>query len=168
MSDYSVTHSTAYSFQAYALAGANTQRQDSRPFQLSSPAPTFEKTEDQIYLSPAGKQLSARRAASPSTEEKNDQPDNQSAVESRASSQSEKKWGYQQPLEEVELRQIQQLKSRDAEVRAHEQAHIAAAGQYSSGGPSFPIKPELTANDTLSAAVSPLISARHPPRQPRL
>jgi len=143
MSDFSVTHTTAaYGVQAYALAGANAQgRQESRPFQASSPASTFERTEDQVSLSPAGKELSARQDASSSAEEKIDQPENQSveksAADSGKTSQSEKKGDNQQSLDEAELRQIQQLKSRDAEVRAHEQAHIAAAGQYASGGPSY-------------------------------
>ena len=34
-------------------------------------------------------------------------------------------------------RQVQKLQERDREVRAHEQAHIAAGGQYVSGGASF-------------------------------
>lgn len=38
---------------------------------------------------------------------------------------------------EQELRELQSLKRRDAEVRAHEQAHLAAAGQYARGGASF-------------------------------
>lgn len=33
--------------------------------------------------------------------------------------------------------QISELKRRDAEVRAHEQAHLAAAGQYARGGATF-------------------------------
>lgn len=33
--------------------------------------------------------------------------------------------------------QVTELKARDAEVRTHEAAHIAAAGQYASGGASF-------------------------------
>lgn len=33
--------------------------------------------------------------------------------------------------------QLRKLKQRDAEVRAHEAAHLAAAGQYASGGPQF-------------------------------
>ncbi len=143
MSDFSVNHTTAaYGVQAYALAGTNAQeRQENRPGQTSSPAPTFERTEDQVSLSPAGKELSARQEASSGAENKIDQPENQSAEKSAAdsgkTSPAEKKGNNQQPLDEAELRQIQQLKIRDAEVRAHEQAHIAAAGQYSSGGPSF-------------------------------
>ena len=34
-------------------------------------------------------------------------------------------------------KQIQKLQARDREVRAHEQAHIAAGGQHVSGGASF-------------------------------
>lgn len=34
-------------------------------------------------------------------------------------------------------KQVQKLRERDGEVRAHEQAHIAAGGQYVSGGATF-------------------------------
>lgn len=47
--------------------------------------------------------------------------------------------GYS-PTGELNLDQYLQLlslKTRDREVRAHEQAHLAAAGQYAAGGPSF-------------------------------
>ena len=40
-------------------------------------------------------------------------------------------------LDSQELQELQQLKIRDSEVRAHEQAHLAAAGQYARGGASF-------------------------------
>lgn len=36
--------------------------------------------------------------------------------------------------EEAVRREIDALQARDREVRAHEQAHLAAAGQYASGG----------------------------------
>ena len=42
-----------------------------------------------------------------------------------------------QPLSEAETREAQALKARDREVRAHEQAHLAAAGQYAKGGISY-------------------------------
>jgi hypothetical protein len=139
MSDFSVTHTiAAYGVRAYALAGAQAYGQEETgSFQPSSPAPTFGRTEDQVSLSPAGKELSARKEASASAEEKINPPENQSADDSGKISPSEGKGGDQQPVDEAEFRQIQQLKSRDAEVRAHEQAHIAAAGRYASGGPSF-------------------------------
>ncbi len=34
-------------------------------------------------------------------------------------------------------RRVTELKSRDREVRSHEQAHLAAAGPYARGGPSY-------------------------------
>jgi len=39
--------------------------------------------------------------------------------------------------ESAEYRELKQLQARDREVRAHEQAHLAAAGQYAKGGASF-------------------------------
>jgi len=36
-----------------------------------------------------------------------------------------------------ELRLVQKLRQRDLEVRAHEQAHVAAGGQYVTSGPSY-------------------------------
>lgn len=36
-----------------------------------------------------------------------------------------------------EKKQVQELKSRDREVRAHEAAHLAVAGPYATGGASF-------------------------------
>jgi len=42
-----------------------------------------------------------------------------------------------QGVSQQDARMIQQLKSRDREVRAHEGAHVAAGGQYVKGGPSY-------------------------------
>lgn len=40
-------------------------------------------------------------------------------------------------LDQQKLEQLQQLKHRDTEVRAHEQAHLSAAGRYATSGASF-------------------------------
>jgi len=40
-------------------------------------------------------------------------------------------------LDEDEKQQVAKLKQRDAEVRAHEQAHMAAAGSLAMGGPNY-------------------------------
>jgi hypothetical protein len=40
-------------------------------------------------------------------------------------------------LSEEETKQVEALKARDAEVKAHEQAHVAAAGPYFRGGPNY-------------------------------
>ena len=45
--------------------------------------------------------------------------------------------GDSQELSEEEQREVEKLKDRDREVRAHEQAHVAAAGPYSRGGPKY-------------------------------
>ena len=37
----------------------------------------------------------------------------------------------------AESREVEKLKQRDREVRAHELAHLAAAGQYAQGGAKF-------------------------------
>ncbi len=55
-----------------------------------------------------------------------------------SSEKSEKKsTTAQSDLSDEEQQQLQELKARDLEVRAHEAAHLAAAGQYAQGGPSF-------------------------------
>jgi len=42
-----------------------------------------------------------------------------------------------QQLTPEKEKQVAQLKKRDAEVRRHEHAHKAAAGQFASGAPSY-------------------------------
>jgi hypothetical protein len=45
--------------------------------------------------------------------------------------------GAPQSLTPEEKKDVEDLKKRDAEVRAHEQAHIAAGGQYVRGGATY-------------------------------
>lgn len=40
-------------------------------------------------------------------------------------------------LAPAEQREVQELRTRDREVKAHEQAHLAAAGPYARGGPQY-------------------------------
>ena len=42
-----------------------------------------------------------------------------------------------QELTEAEQTQVREIRQRDAEVRRHEAAHQAAAGEHSTGGPTF-------------------------------
>ncbi|HFE37222.1 MAG TPA: hypothetical protein ENK06_02225 [Gammaproteobacteria bacterium] len=46
----------------------------------------------------------------------------------------------QQSLDGAERKQVADLKKRDAEVRAHEAAHLSAAGKHATGGASFEYK----------------------------
>lgn len=43
-------------------------------------------------------------------------------------------------LSQEELTKLNKLKARDTEVRAHEQAHLSAAGGYATGGASFTLQ----------------------------
>ena len=43
----------------------------------------------------------------------------------------------QRELTEEEQQEVEELKARDREVRQHEQAHSAAGGQYTRGGPQY-------------------------------
>ena len=71
---------------------------------------------DSVSLSPAGKERSQKTTQAPENEEK--------GID-------------QQALSQEELKTLTELKSRDIEVRAHEQAHLSSAGQYAAGGASF-------------------------------
>lgn len=45
--------------------------------------------------------------------------------------------GPTEELTEEQQKQVTELKQRDAEVRSHEQAHVAAGGPYVTGGPTY-------------------------------
>lgn len=76
---------------------------------------------DSVTLSPEAQTLSQNGTAK-KTEEGNGSPSTSPAGSS---------------LSSEELKQLRQLKSRDSEVRSHEQAHLSAAGQYAAGSASF-------------------------------
>ncbi len=69
--------------------------------------------------------------------------DSRPADESKAPAQAklnkegQKQTEAQQDIDSAQVKQLQELKARDREVRAHEAAHLAAAGAYAQGGPSF-------------------------------
>ncbi|MBU0665408.1 MAG: catalase [Proteobacteria bacterium] len=126
----SIPPTTAYGIQAYALAGTRLQGQDKAALvDPTSSTPAGEQSEDQVSLSKEGKILSSRQETPGAS-----QQDNKKTADTR---QAGTNGSDQQLLDEAELRQVQQLQQRDAEVRTHEQAHLSAAGQYASGGPSF-------------------------------
>ncbi|MCK4743930.1 MAG: hypothetical protein KAT25_08940 [Sulfuriflexus sp.] len=66
------------------------------------------------------------------TSEKVENPSSDQARE-----QSSQKPNNLADLDPAEQRVLDQLKARDREVRAHEQAHLSAAGNLASGGASF-------------------------------
>lgn len=131
MADLPVTLTSAYGVQAYAQNLTRPQGQgETASFDLTSSAPTTGQSRDQVSLSKEGKELSAGQKATGTHEQDGKKPADDTK-------QPAIKGSDQQPLNEVELRQVQQLKQRDTEVRTHEQAHLSTAGQYAAGGPSF-------------------------------
>lgn len=68
-------------------------------------------------------------------------PDSGAAADSSEKSDGAATAGEKAPngetLTEEELAQVRELKARDREVRAHEQAHLAAAGPHAKGGPRY-------------------------------
>lgn len=67
---------------------------------------------------------------------------NDEQPEERAAGRGEETEGRsgEEALSESEQREVDQLEARDREVRAHEQAHLVAAGAYATGGASFSYK----------------------------
>lgn len=88
----------------------------------SSVAPSDAPSSDRVELSPESRQ--AGRAADSGSDK------HQGSAAASATS----------PMGELSLEdylKLTNLKTRDREVRTHEQAHLAAAGQYAAGGASF-------------------------------
>ena len=55
----------------------------------------------------------------------------------KISKDSESEESNTEGLTESEEEQVEKLKARDQEVKTHEQAHVAAGGQYITGGPHY-------------------------------
>ncbi|MCD6292957.1 MAG: catalase [Deltaproteobacteria bacterium] len=83
------------------------------------------------------------RAKNSNPHQANISPENKSQngkIDKGAENAGEDRDAAKGPLTELsdeEERQVDQLKKRDAEVKAHERAHIAAGGSYVSGGASY-------------------------------
>ncbi|MBU0946805.1 MAG: catalase [Proteobacteria bacterium] len=101
----------------------SSDEQKSVSRQGSVPAPF--QNNDTLTLSAEGQRLSRNSSTTPVTEEK----EKQVSIEEKGTDQ--------QALTEEQTSQLAELKKRDIEVKAHEQAHLAAAGQYATGGASF-------------------------------
>lgn len=82
-----------------------------------------EETRESGEVTPAG----AIQSGEPEASAKSEETQRQSGRPDEA----------QESLSEEELRLVERLKERDAEVRAHEMAHVAAGGRYVTSGPSY-------------------------------
>lgn len=87
---------------------------------------------DTIRLSREARHLAAQRLDT-GTQEKNDRTD----IASRSTPPSAAITAGAKDLSSEELTRLMELQKRDAEVRAHEQAHLSRAGQHAAGGAAF-------------------------------
>jgi hypothetical protein len=115
---YSTISSAANQPQFHLTTVANTSK--SNNFDITSNHSAQGRQSDSVSFSPE----SIKRKSQEAGEQTEKVTTANSAADS-ASNSSE------------ELREIQKLQLRDAEVKAHEQAHLSAAGQYAAGGASF-------------------------------
>ena len=84
--------------------------------------------------SPAGRKDPASQVAETSEEELRRRL---GELEGQKAAEERKKTAGQARQSEETLRVISELQARDSQVRAHEAAHVAAGGQYITGGISF-------------------------------
>lgn len=85
----------------------------------TSQNPDKKSNTDNVTLSPEGQELARSRTSS---EKDTNPPAGQKNTEN---------------FDAKDIQQLRELKQRDTEVRTHEQAHLATAGQYSRGGASY-------------------------------
>lgn len=83
-----------------------------------------EDREDSVSISPEAAAKVMESANPKSSDEKSEE-------------KSEKKGTDGKPLSDEEKKSVEKLKARDREVKAHEQAHIAAGGGHIRGGASY-------------------------------
>lgn len=120
----------------------------------TSPVRSTTRGDDTAALSPQARAAAlGQQASTPETNPATSAEQDQSQAASRAgrggkeeqpSAQQSDPTGAGQPrkpsgepLSDEEAKQVNELKQRDREVRNHEQAHKAAAGQYARGGPVY-------------------------------
>jgi len=95
------------------------------------------ESEEATYLPPGMKKQETENSEKPSSINENEK---QSEEEEESETEDEKKptsISGDSELSQEELQVVSKLQARDNEVKAHEQAHIAAGGQYVRGGAHF-------------------------------
>lgn len=98
---------------------------------------------DILDLSPAAQQQSQEeqsREVETKTKKASDQTSTATSLQEKEKPQEEKAASPRTSSSELtaeDQARVAQLKARDTEVRAHEQAHLATAGQYAKGGASY-------------------------------
>lgn len=140
MSSISAMPASSMAYQAKSLSGSagngNTPLQStpnspvSYAPQLNNKQNTESDVKSEQRVNQTGNAQSSRASESSNTQATQS---NQSAQTSQGSQASQESAAAEAEMAQV----ISQLKARDTEVRAHEMAHLAAAGSYSTGGMSF-------------------------------
>lgn len=108
---------------SYTVNQQNTSSNNSAQNNASSNAPVYTGEEMLSALNQDKQAQNSQTAQSSQT--------TQSAQKQQTTSTGEK------VLTEEEQKQVEELKARDTEVKAHEQAHIAAGGSYVRGGARY-------------------------------
>lgn len=109
----------SFTAQAFPVSSGIPERQQTDRGNAVSQT-TTDKAEDTVTLSPEATESNRAAGKTP-------------AISSASADE-------QSGLTAEELKQLSQLKSRDREVRSHEQAHLSVAGQYARGGASFTLE----------------------------
>lgn len=98
-----------------------------------------ERQSSELYDNPVQVKLSSEAKEAPYLEaaRAKEAANSEAASAVTATSAERDKANGSNELSETEQRVVDEMEARDAEVRAHEQAHAAAAGAYAEGGPKY-------------------------------
>jgi len=123
------TSSATYTDQGRTAQAAVMRSEPSKPVTsaVGMNGADASQVQDRVTLSPDGQARS--RQGNPAGKRGTDAETSQSRTEGKPSSPGQ--------LTPDEQQTVQKLKQRDTEVKQHEAAHLAAAGQYAAGGPSY-------------------------------
>ncbi len=111
--------------------------QSIKPSAGDAGAAQTQQDEDQLSLSKEARALADQETEGEAVEQGKEGPTVKVDEQASKGSKPDGAPKGDEELTESEKELIERLKVRDAEVRAHEQAHLAAAGGLSNGGPKF-------------------------------
>lgn len=125
-------------FTTYNRSGQGNTMLRSEPVQRVVVTPATGSSEEQaatdnVSLSAEG--LEKSRQSQPSQQSQSTTEADDEMTTPRQEGQDEASSSLSLTSEEQQM--VQELKQRDMEVKAHEMAHLASAGQYASGGASY-------------------------------
>jgi hypothetical protein len=133
---------------AFLSAAAGQERAHHRAGYRQQPQALAQDDEQPVTISRAGREhLEAAEAADHAASDTDNIDDPETETETDETQDSDdarhadptrpRRPGSDEPLSDAEIQQVRELQARDAEVRAHEQAHLAAGGGLVIGGASY-------------------------------